>query len=186
MKQINSVQEWLPLQRILENGMVQLKNNSYIKIIKVKPINFNLKSEFEKEVILNSYKTFFKTCNFDMQILIQSSKEDLTTHISNIKEQEKKESNAIQEVAENYIQYIKQLNKNKKSSNKNFYIILKKSKENEIEKPENILIEELNDNYFKIKECLAKCGNIVTEVSSKKETKEIIFSFLNKRIYLKK
>ena len=40
-----SIQEWLPIQRILENGIIQLKDNTYIKIIKIKPINFNLKSE---------------------------------------------------------------------------------------------------------------------------------------------
>ena len=39
----------------------------------------------EKESILNSYKIFLKTCNFDIQILIQSKKEDLTNHIEKIK-----------------------------------------------------------------------------------------------------
>lgn len=77
MKQqkIKSVQEWLPFETILENGIIKLKNNSYIKIIEIIPINFNLKSELEKEAILNSYKIFLKTCNFDLQILIQSNKE---------------------------------------------------------------------------------------------------------------
>ena len=49
-----SVQEWLPFEQILDNGIIKLKNNDYIKIIKVMPINFNLKSELEKEAILNS------------------------------------------------------------------------------------------------------------------------------------
>ena len=79
-----SVQEWLPFEQILNNGIIKLKNDEYIKIIKVNPINFNLKSELEKESILNSYKIFLKTCNFNFQILIQSNKEDLTKHILNI------------------------------------------------------------------------------------------------------
>ena len=45
-----------------------------------------MKSELEKEAILNSYKIFLKTCNFDLQILVQSNKEDLSKHISKIKE----------------------------------------------------------------------------------------------------
>ena len=69
-----TVQEWLPLKRILENGIIELKDNSYVKIIKIKPINFNLKSELEQEAILNSYKIFLKTCNFHFLILIQSNK----------------------------------------------------------------------------------------------------------------
>ena len=69
----NSVQEWLPFEQILDNGIIKLKNDEYIKIIKVNPINFNLKSELEKESILNSYKVFLKTCNFNFQILIQKN-----------------------------------------------------------------------------------------------------------------
>ena len=65
--------------------MVEIENNAYIKILEVTPINYNLKSDLEKEAILNSYKIFFKTCHFDIQILIQSNKEDLSHHISKIK-----------------------------------------------------------------------------------------------------
>ena len=81
---IHSIQKWLPFEKILDNGIIKLKNNYYIMIIKVKPINYNLKSNLEKEAILNSYKIFLKTCNFDIQIIIQSQKEDLSEHISMI------------------------------------------------------------------------------------------------------
>lgn len=60
-QKIISVQEWLPIEKILEKGIIKLKDNSYIKIIKIIPINYNLKSELEKEAILNSYKIFLKT-----------------------------------------------------------------------------------------------------------------------------
>ena len=87
MKKINklTLQKWLPIKEINKEGVVKLKNNKLIKIIKVNPINYNLKSNLEKESILNSYKIFLKTCNFNIQILIQSNKEDLNNHISKIK-----------------------------------------------------------------------------------------------------
>ena len=44
----NSVQEWLPIEKIFDNGVVKTKNDKYIKIIKVLPINYNLKSNLEK------------------------------------------------------------------------------------------------------------------------------------------
>ena len=65
-KQIRSVQDWLPIQKILEKGIIKLKDSSYVKILKVIPINYNLKSDLEKESILNSYKIFLKTCNFNI------------------------------------------------------------------------------------------------------------------------
>ena len=115
MKKNNSIQEWLPFERILKNGIIKLKNNSYIKIIKIYPINFNLKSELEKEAILNSYKIFLKTCDFNFQILIQSKKEDLSKHISNINCQKEKEEKSISEYSNKYIEYIQSLNHQKKS-----------------------------------------------------------------------
>ena len=179
-----SVQEWLPFQKILDNGIIQLKDNTYIKIIKVKPINFNLKSELEKEAILNSYKLFLKTCNFNFQILIQSNKEDLSKHIKAINENLIHEENYIQEISKKYIKYIQNLNHDKKSSSKNFYIILKYKNENkEIANFADYAIEDLNDKYFKIKDCLSRCGNIVTDFSENQETISILFSFLNTRIY---
>ena len=57
------------------------------------PINYNLKSDLEKKTILNSYKILLKTCNFDIQILIQSNKQDLSQHILNIKKNIQKEEN---------------------------------------------------------------------------------------------
>ena len=120
-----SVQNWLPFESILENGTIKINNNEYIKILKINPINFNLKSELEKESILNSYKIFLKTCNFNFQILIQSNKEDLSKHISVIQNQLISEKNNIPAISKKYIEYIKQLNYSKKSSSKNFYIIIK-------------------------------------------------------------
>ena len=181
-KQIQSVQAWLPFESILENGIIKLKNSSYIKILEIIPINFNLKSELEKEAILNSYKIFFKTCNFNFQILIQSNKENLEKIISDINFQKNKEKENIKKISENYINYIKELNKNKKSSNKNFYIIIKNNIKDE--KVEENVVEELNENYFKIKECLARCGNIVKDVNKKENVKKLIQSFINKRLLL--
>lgn len=63
----------------MKNGIIKTEDK-YIKIIKVIPINFNLKSELEKEAILNSYKLFLKTFNFNLQILIQSKKEYIFPH----------------------------------------------------------------------------------------------------------
>ncbi|MFR8144205.1 MAG: hypothetical protein ACLU84_03880 [Clostridia bacterium] len=178
-----SVQDWLPFDSILDNGIIQLKDKTYLKILKVIPINYHLKSQFEKEAILNSYKIFLKTCSFPIQILIQSNKEDLNKNISKIKSQEKLENEKIKQISENYITYIKELNQTKKSSNKNFYMIIKNSPNEE--KLENILIEELNDQFFKIKEALSRCGNIVFSINKKEEIKKILFSFLNNRMYFK-
>ena len=184
LKKINSVQEWLPIDIILENGIIKLKNKSYIKIIKIIPINFNLKSNLEKEAILNSYKIFLKTCNFDIQILIQSNKEDLSKHISKIKLQTENENEKFKILSQQYIKYIQKINRDKKSSSKNFYIIVKENLQNKKKinnNEEKIIFDKLNDKYFNIKECLSRCGNIVIDLNNKEIVKKTFYSFFNSR-----
>lgn len=177
-----TTQEWIGIEKIFENGIIKLKNKKYLKIIKIIPINFNLKSNLEKEAILNSYKIFLKTCNFDIQILIQSSKENLEKNIKNIQENLKKENKKyLEKLAEDYFKFIQKFNSIKNSSVKNFYIIISNKT---VDSEENIF-QELNEKYFKIKECLFRCGNAVQDLNDKKDVKELINIFLNSRKYLK-
>ena len=176
-----TLQEWLPIKEIDKKGVVKLKNNNLIKIIKVNPINYNLKSDLEKESILNSYKIFLKTCNFDIQILIQSNKEDLSHHINNIQNNiSKKENKYLEKISKNYIQYINKINSERKSSSKDFYIIISnENKKNNNIQTEELLKNDLKEKYFKIKECLSRTGNSVQEISNKKKKKKLFFSILN-------
>ena len=174
-----TVQDWLPIEKIYNDGFIKLKNNKLIKILKINPINYNLKSDLEKESILNSYKIFFKTCNFDIQILIQSSKEDLTSHIKNIKNNiSKKENKYLEKIADNYINYIQKINYKRKSSSKDFYIVLSGTinKKMNIFESEEIIKNDLKDKYFKIKECLARSGNFVSELSNLSDIESLFFT----------
>lgn len=177
----NTTQEWLPFEEITKDGIIKLKNNSYVKILKINPINFNLKSNFEKESILNSYKLFLKTCNFNIQILIQSNKENINKYIKKIKNNINNENNKIKNISEKYCEYIKKINYENKFSSKKFFILIKKDSQKEnIE----IIKEELNNNYLKIKECLARCNNKVYAVYSQEEIEEILYIFLNTKKYI--
>ena len=180
----NVLQKQIPINEIKEKGILQLKNGNFIKIIKIFPINYELKSDLEKEAILNSYKIFLKSCNFNFQILIQSKKENLSKHFFILEQERNSRNTKEKNIYENYFKFIKRINSNNNSSSKNFYIIISQEKEILKNNPkidyEKILIEKLQEKYFKIKETLTRCGNIVYEVE-KEETIKILFSFFNKR-----
>lgn len=164
----------------MDKGIIKIRKNKYIKIMKIIPINYNLKTQLEKETILNSYKIFLKTCGFDMQILIQSKKEDISEHTENIKNiSEKNNNKIIKNYSKKYIEFIEQKNNKNKSASKNIYLIIKNTSEN----LEENIIQDLNEKFFKIKECLLRCGNIVLECN-KEETKSILFSFFNLKKFL--
>ncbi len=115
--------------------------------------------------------------------MIQSSKENLEKNMENIRENIKREDEKyLEKIAKSYFEYIQKYNSIKNSSTKNFYIII--SNETEDENEENIF-QTLNEKYFKIKECLFRCGNQVQDFNSKKDIKKILNVFFNSRIYLK-
>ena len=187
IKKLN-VQEWLPFDKIYPNGIVKLKKNKYIKILKINPINYNLKSDLEKSAILNAYKIFLKTCNFNIQILIQSNKENLKKHISNIQKNiQKNENNYLIKISEDYINYIQKINSSSKASTKDFYIIISNIQENkkEFSNLNEIIENDLKEKYFKIKECLSRCGNEVFEIVDSNELIHLFYSFFNTRKNLK-
>ena len=162
-KKINSIQEWFCIDDILENGTIITKENSRVKILKVEPINFFLRSEMEKEVVINSYKNIFKSINFDIQIIIQSTKEDLSSNINYIKLKEISNKKLLNQ----YIEYIESLNQIKKSNNKNFYLIVKEASEQ----------NSINEKISKIQDLLERCGNRSYVVNSKEEVIKIIETF---------
>lgn len=144
--------------KILEDGIL-VSNNKFIKIIKVLPINYELKSDLEKEAILNSYKLFLKVCDFDIQILVQSRKEKLDSYISQIENQINTEKNEkLTNISNSYIEYIQSQNKLQNSSSKNFYILISSHLENN-ENEFNIkeIREDLNSKYLKVKDSLSRC-----------------------------
>ena len=138
-KYLKSTQDWISIEDITKEGFIKIKNkNIFLKIIKVEPINFNLKTDLEKEAILNSYKIFLKTCNFNLQILIHTKKEDISKIVQNIK---KNKNEKINTISSNYIKFLEKINSEKKSSSKNYYIIIDEKYES----------EETDTIYYKLK-----------------------------------
>ena len=131
---------------------------------------------------MNSYKLFLKSCDFDIQILIQSKKEDLSNYFFYLHKISENENNEkIKEITTNYISFIKRKVDDNKSSSKNFYIIVKydiETNEKQInEETEELAFNYLSDCFFKIKESLSRCGNIIYDVCSQKECIEVLTSF---------
>lgn len=185
-KKEKSVQDWISVDEILEDGVFKI-NSEYLKLIKIHPINYHLKSELEKEAILSAYRLFLKTCNFDLQIVIQSKKENLLGHITNIEKKIQLEKNEIiKHMAEEYIEFIQKMNSERNSLSKTFFIIVKEPSNVNQDKEiaENSIKNNLKEKYLKIKECLARCGNYVEEIITKEEVKNIMNSFFYVKNYL--
>jgi len=162
-------------EKVFNNGIIKTKD-SFLKLLKVYPINYNLKSSLEKEAILNSYRLFLKTCNFDIQILIQSKKEDLTYHLKKISNL-KIEKERMNMYKKSYIEYLRKVSIENKSSNKEFYIVLKQAIEGEDISFENslqIAENKIFENFMKIKDTLSRTGVIIKQIDSEEEVLNLL------------
>ena len=55
----DSIQAWLPVKNII-GGVVITKDNCFIKILEVRPVNFYLKSLSDQQNIITSYAAYLK------------------------------------------------------------------------------------------------------------------------------
>lgn len=157
------------------NGLIKIKDNIFVKIIEVEPINLSLKSDFEKEIILNSYKNFLKGLNSNIQILIQSKTADLNDHLEKIK---LKDNSNLSELISSYYSYIQTI-QIKSLYSKKFYIsvCLKNSNNQTLEQINKKLLNET----LKIVQAIEKCGNKCKFIEER-ELKKVLYSFVNLRL----
>lgn len=134
-----STKDWLPIECISERGVL-LKNGTSVNILEIEPINFELKSDFEKAAILDGYRRFLKTCNFDMQIVVQTQVTDISNHLAKIKRLAQ-DDEKLTDMVEDYIDFANEVITSKKNVSRKFYIVIKGD-------------NNINENIFKIRECL--------------------------------
>ena len=163
-----NIKDWFPIKSIKDN-LIYTKDGKSVKLFKVEPINFKLKSDSEKQAILESYKQFLKLCNFDMQIIIQTDNIDMETHFSKI-DTFKKDNEELSEMAEDYKNLIKRITKERESISRKFYIVVPNSAKN------------IKD---KIESGLLNSGNSVEECS-KKETIKVLKRYFKKNFGARK
>lgn len=178
-KSKNSTQDFFEIKTIYQNGIIENNRNELIKIIEITPISFNLKIDIEKEAILNNYKIFLMTCDFDMQIIIKTEKQNIENYVNDIYSNLNQENNNIKFYSEKYIEFLRKLCSEKKISQKKYYIVIRSKPIKENEREETI--QELNEKFYLIKELLIRCGNSCNEIKKKNKIIDIFKSYFDRR-----
>jgi hypothetical protein len=119
-----TTQRYLPFSEIRDN-MIIMKDWSTRMILKVKAINFNLKSEEEQDSIIYSYQRFLNSLRFPVQIIVRSLKVDIDWYINKLKNLAVKQQNPLlQEQAYRYIDFLVNLIDMAQIMKKDFYIVV--------------------------------------------------------------
>lgn len=120
----STTQRYLPFSEIRDN-MIIMKDNSTRMILRVKAVNFNLKSEEEQDSIIYSYQRFLNSLNFPIQIIVRSLKVDIDTYINKLKNLAVKQQNPLlQEQTYRYVDFLVNLIDMAQIMKKDFYIVI--------------------------------------------------------------
>src|SRR3989344_3176115 len=127
-------QKYLSIKSVRE-GVVILKDGRLRMILRVTPVNFDLKSEKEREAGVYQYQNFLNSLKFPIQVVIQSRRVDLSSYIEKVENSTKAEPNELlQRQAEDYLSFIKVLSEEVNIMDKAFYVIIGHTAKGAIEK----------------------------------------------------
>jgi len=119
-----STQAYLDIEEIREDVVI-LKDGSMRAIILVSSINFDLKSEDERNAILQSFQNFLNSLSFPLQIMIDSKKIDLDDYLKMIETKKNSQKNELLKIQiSEYIDYIKGLLDQVNIMDKRFFVIV--------------------------------------------------------------
>ena len=109
----------------MKEGIVILKNGEWRTILMASSINFALLAPDEQEAIIYQYQNFFNSLDFNIQILVESRKLNLSSYLKTLEiTEEKQESELLRIQAGEYREFIKSLSEMTNLMSKNFYVII--------------------------------------------------------------
>ena len=111
--------------KTIKNGVVYLKNGGLRQILMVSGVNFDLKSEAEQGLILNSFQGFLNTLNFSIQFFIHSRKVNISEYLEKMETRRNEETNELLKIQiEEYTKFIKSFIDQNAIINKTFFTVV--------------------------------------------------------------
>ena len=106
-KREHSTEELIPVKDI-RNGIVELTDGRYIKILEVEPINFLLRSVREQKSIIHGFASWLKISPVKIQIKVLTKKADISKHLNAIERDMERETDPkCRELQQDYYNLIK-------------------------------------------------------------------------------
>ena len=104
----DSIQAWLPIKNIV-SGVVITRDNRFIKILEVLPVNIYLKSPNDRQNIISSFAAYLKIAPDSFQLQARTLPADTGEYVERMKKYAEQEENpSCREMIEDNIQEIGQ------------------------------------------------------------------------------
>lgn len=109
----------------VKDGILVLPGNKYRLAIETSSINFELKSEEEQDVLIDSFQNFLNSLPCELQILVRVREVDVNRYLEQVSETLHNEREKVyKDQIENYCDFIKDLVAGSKILSRHFYIVI--------------------------------------------------------------
>ena len=108
-----------------KDGILILPHDQYRAVLEVSSLNFELKSEAEQDIIIDTYESFLNSVGVSLQILIRTREIDMDKYLEDLSVRLEDETEAVyRQQLKNYDEFIRSLIQSNKILTRRFYIVV--------------------------------------------------------------
>lgn len=179
----NYVQDFIPIKEI-RNGIVELTDGRYIKILEIEPINFSLRSGEEQNTIISNFAGWLKIMGIKFQFKSITKRADSEKHIELLKRDMYGETNEhTKELSKAYIRLIRDVG-SKEALTRRFFIIFEYEPDTKTKNygDYQVVYSRLSAATASAKQYFKQCGNAIIQPKNEDQhVGEILYLFFNRR-----
>lgn len=109
----------------VKDGILVLPNNEYRLVIETSSVNFELKSDEEQDVLLDSFQNFLNSLPCPLQILIRVREVDVDRYLEGIaKSKETEKEKVYRQQIDNYSSFIRNVVAGNKILSRRFFVVI--------------------------------------------------------------
>ncbi|MCL4417761.1 MAG: conjugal transfer protein TraC [Actinobacteria bacterium] len=162
----------------VKDGILILPNNEYRIVVETSSINFELKSEEEQDVLIDSFQNFLNSLPCQIQILVRVREVDIDRYLEQISQSKSVEKEKVyKNQINNYCEFIKNLVSGNKILSRRFYAVIT-YRHADKNKDFNLIKEQINLNRDILLKGLEKLGMRAKTLDSL-EVLDLFYSFYN-------
>ncbi|HIW22719.1 MAG TPA: hypothetical protein H9988_02265 [Candidatus Acutalibacter stercoravium] len=180
-----SAQSFLPV-RDIRNGLVETTDGRYLKILKIEPINFALRSSEEQFNIISSFASWLKISPVRLQLKAITRRADSDRHIALVREELAREENPqCRALGEDYLRLIQDVD-SREALTRRFFLIFQYEAVGRDDGDYSKIYSALQGAEQTARAYFLQCGNgIVQPANPDEATAEILYQIFNRRSCVK-
>lgn len=177
---LNPVAEYLPIVKVA-NGIIYTKDNRFVKIVEVIPINFLLRSGNEQRSIIYSFIAYLKVSPIKLQFKVLARRADINRHLDTVRREMSEETNEqCRRMQEDYLQFVQQIS-SREAVTRRFFLIFEYEPWSNTKQSdeESEAITALEGAVHTAANYLRQCGNeLIIPEQQNEHTIGILYSLL--------